>query len=366
MVTVTRALIPPLDEYLTLVRQVCSTRHFTNHGPMVGSFEEKLLDLLSCGCEANTVYVSSCANGTLGLELVLRALDLGGKRVVTTPFTYVATLSALLAVGCTPVFVDIDPQSLCITPEDVHACLDEGISAILPVHIYGNACDVKGFGELSKSADVPVIYDAAHAFGACYEGESLLTFGSLAVGSFHATKVFHTCEGGCVVSHDKGMRDVLHCIRAFGHVGDTHIMPGINAKMSEIHAAMGLCLLPYVQAGIAARKTLTELYDTLLAPLPLRKPRWREGLQSNYAYYPIIFQTESELLTVQAALNAREVFTRRYFYPALNTLPYLKDAWKKSCPVAESISHRVLCLPLYADLHVEDVYYVSDVIKNAL
>lgn len=236
----------------------------------------------------------------------------------------------------------------------------------MPVHIYGNGCDVTGFEIFSQRMDIPIIYDAAHAFGTSFGGRSLLTYGDCAAGSFHATKVMHTCEGGCVVSHTEDVRDKLTLMRAYGHMSDTHVMPGINAKLSELHAAMGLCLLPYVQEGSVARKQLTQLYDVLLADLPLQYPAWREGLERNYAYYPVLFENEKTLLAAQAALCAQDIVPRRYFYPSLTTLTYVKDQWKSSCPVAESVSSRVLCLPLYTDLLPQDVERIARILRNTL
>lgn len=369
MITVTRASVPSFEEFLALARGVFEARHFTNHGPLVNRFEVFLKNWLTSKAVPQphpNFYVTSCNNGTSALILALRALGVEGKRVITTPFTYVATLSALLAAGCEPVFVDVDPETLCLTPEAAEQVLDSDVGGVLPVHIYGNACDVAGFSTLSQKYRIPVIYDAAHAFGAQYSGQSLLAFGDCAAGSFHATKVLHTCEGGCVVSHSEAVQNELTLMRAFGHVGDTHVMSGINAKMSELHAAMGLCLLPHVQDGIAARKTLSEYYDTLLAGLPVQYPAWRAGLQRNYAYYPVIFESEKALLAVQTALHAQSIAPRRYFYPALNTLPYLKDEWKRTCPVAESVSHRVLCLPLYAELTHAQAHAIVTALKNSL
>lgn len=365
MLTVTRASSPPVEEYLELVRQVLESLHFTNQGPLVARLEAELSALLQSQA-APSLQVLTSANGTLALEMALRALGLEGKRIITTPFTYVATLSAILAVGATPLFVDIDPQTLCITPETAREHLSDDVSAILPVHIYGNACDVVGFNALAESAGIPVVYDAAHSFGTTLYGQSVFSYGACAIGSFHATKIMHTAEGGCVACQNKDLLEKLRLIRAFGHVGDTHIMPGINAKMSDLHAALGLCILPLVEKNILARKALTALYDAQLAAAPLHFPLWREGLTRNYAYYPIIFENEADLLRVQKVLQEADILPRRYFYPALTCLPYVQEAWKTPCPVAESVSKRVLCLPLFAQMTQEDVERVALLLHKTL
>ena len=365
MLTVTRASSPPVEEYMALVRQVLESLHFTNQGPMVARLEAELSAQLQSQ-DAPSLQVLASANGTLALEMALRALGLEGKRIITTPFTYVATLSAILAVGATPLFVDIDPQTLCITPETVQQHLSEDVSAILPVHIYGNTCDVTGFNALSESTGIPVVYDAAHSFGTTLYGKSVFSFGACAIGSFHATKIMHTAEGGCVACQNKDLLEKLRLIRAFGHVGDTHIMPGINAKMSDLHAALGLCILPLVEKNILARKALTDLYDDQLAAMPLHSPLWRDGLKRNYAYYPIIFENEAVLLRAQKALREADILPRRYFYPALTRLPYAQAAWKTPCPVAESISERVLCLPMFAQMTQDDVERIVHMLGKTL
>lgn len=363
MITVTRADAPKVEDFLVLVRQIFASRQFTNHGPMVVRFEQALESYL-CAEASSPCFVSTCNNGTSAITLALNALDIKGKRVITSSFTYVATLSAILAAGCVPLLVDIDPDTLCLTPDAAAQAAHTNVGAVLPVHIYGNACDVEGFDALARTTGLPVVYDAAHAFGARYAGQALLSFGDCAASSFHATKVMHTCEGGCVVSHCEDMRGKLSLIRAFGHVNDTHVMAGGNAKMSELHAAMGLCLLPRVPQGIASRKVLSDTYDTLLAPLPLQRPAWREGLQRNYAYYPVIFESETALLAAQRALQAQDIVPRRYFYPALTALPYVQEAWKRPCPVADSVSHRILCLPLYGDMTEMDVRRISNILLD--
>ena len=317
--------------------------------------EQRLTDLLA------VPHLALCANGTLALQLALRASGLAGKEVVVTAFSYAATVSALLWEGCTPIFADIDEDTLCLSPADAARRIGPNTAGILPVHLYGNACDVEGIGTLAKDAGLITLYDAAQAFGSSLNGHSLPSFGDYATCSFHATKIFHTVEGGCVVTHDKSAADKLRLMRACGHVGDTHIMPGTNAKLSEMHAAMGLSLIDRVQESIAARGRVAQIYDALL-PVggALRRPTLHPGLTHNHAYYPVVFESEAVVLRVMDTLQQENIHPRRYFYPALNTLPYLPD--RQSCPTAESVARRVLCLPLYAELEERTVERIVQII----
>ena len=295
-------------------------------------------------------------------------MGLNGKTVITTPFTYVATLSALLWEGCTPLFADIDPESLCLSPGEAARQLEAHPEAagLLPVHVYGNACDVNTLGAVARQGGLAVLYDAAHAFGSRLDGKSLFAFGDAATASFHATKLFHTVEGGCIVAHDPALKEELELLRAFGHRGDTHYSLGINAKLSELHAAMGLCLLPQLADTIAQRAVLTGLYDAALNLGPdgapnqegMRRPRLAPGLDWNHAYYPVIFPDAGARARVTRALEARDIHPRRYFFPSLTRLPYVDCP---PCPVAEDMAERVLCLPLWADMAPELVAEIADV-----
>ena len=366
-VQVTRASLPELDEYLACVRRIFETRNLTNMGEFAQRLEKELELVL------NAPAIAVCANGTLALQLALRLLKLNGKTVITTPFTYVATLSALLWEGCTPVFADIDPKSLCLSPEEARRQLDAHPEAagILPVHVYGNACDVKALDALARERGIAVLYDAAHAFGSRLDGKSLFAFGDAATASFHATKLFHTVEGGCVVARNPKAKAELELLRAFGHRGDTHSALGINAKLSELHAAMGLCLLPKLAESIALRSALTDLYDGCFGIGPdgapglegLWRPRLAPGLDWNHAYYPLIFPSTKTRLQATEALEARDIHPRRYFYPSLTRLPYVKS---QPCPVSEDMAERVLCLPLWADMKPELAQEIATVTLTAL
>ena len=355
---VTSAIVPDPGEYAAYITEILSTRHLTNRGVFATRLERKLSDFLG------VPYLALCTNGTMALLLALRVARLQGKEVITTPFSYVASVSALLWEGCTPVFADIEEETLCIDPRKLEGALSDDTAGVLPVHIYGNACDVDGIGRFAGSHGLQVVYDAAQAFGSTYEGRSLLSFGDFSTASFHATKVFHTVEGGCVVARTKEAHDELNLMRAFGHIGDTHYSLGINAKVTEPHAAMGLCLLDRVRENIAGRKLVSEMYDARMPSGGLRKPALRAGLSYNYAYYPVVFDTEKAMRRALDGLRGENVFPRRYFYPALNTLPYLTR--RQACPVAESIAARVLALPLYAELQESTVERIMRIIVHAL
>ncbi len=365
-VHVTRAALPPLEDYLACVRRIFSTHGLTNMGEFARGLEAELTRTLDAPA------LAVCANGTLALQLALRLLGLNGKTVITTPFTYVATLSALLWEGCTPIFADIDPHSLCMDPAEAARQLDAHPEAagLLPVHVYGNACDVDALEALTRERGVALLYDAAHAFGSRIRGKSLFAFGDAATASFHATKLFHTVEGGCIVARDPARTKELELLRAFGHVGDTHFSLGINAKLSELHAAMGLCLLPELPANIARRATVTGMYDETLglagdgAPGAegLRRPRLAPGLAWNHAYYPVIFPDGGVRARVTEALEARDIHPRRYFFPSLTRLPYVQSP---PCPVAEEMAERVLCLPLWADMAPELTREIAELTRAA-
>jgi len=252
----------------------------------------------------------------------------------------------------------MDPAKLANTLDS-----DADICGILPVHIYGNICDVESLEKLGKDAALPVIYDAAQCYGSEYLGRSVLDYGDYAVCSFHATKVFNTGEGGAVFAHTDEQLQAIRLLRAGGHVGDTHIRLGINAKLSEVNAALGLCLLNTTAGNIAGRKAVSSMYDAMLPERGIRRPRLRPGLTYNYAYYPVIFDSEAILLRVMDALHRGNIFPRRYFFPALNTLPYL-PIHGQSCPVAESVARRVLCLPLYAELEESAVEKIAAIISG--
>lgn len=356
---VTKSFLPPKAEYDDYIQKIFETHHLTNYGLLEAALQNKLSTYL------NTKHICLTANGTLALMIALRHAGLSGKKVITTPFTYVATLSALLWEGCIPIFADIDQNTLCINPKSIKHILIKHPDAagIVPVHVFGNACDTVGIQAICHKHNLTCIYDAAHAFGATLYNRSLMDYGDFAIGSFHATKLFHTVEGGCIISHTDQDQQNISLHHAFGHIQDDYYTLGINAKLSEIHAAMGLAILPHLPNIIAKRKKICDLYDDLLPLDILKRPHFHDDLDYNYAYYPIQFPDEASLCTVKMALEAHNIFPRRYFYPSLTTLSYLPTISKNcECPIADRTALTSLCLPLYPDLSEEKIKQITSII----
>ncbi len=354
-IDVTKAFLPPLADYQQYIVQIWQSGQLTNQGPLVQDLETKLKKRI------DTPYLHLVTNGTLALQLALRAYDVKGKEVITTPFSYVASTSAILWEGATPIYVDIDKTSLCIDPKKIEAAITQQTKAILAVHVFGNACDIDAIAEIADRHNLPVIYDGAHAFGADYKSKSLLSYGDITICSFHATKLFHTVEGGAVITNNSAVSEKIELLKRFGHNGDDHIMLGINAKSTELQAAMGLCNLKYVDEIIQKRKSLVEQYDKLLTG-KFEKTELRTGTTNNYAYYPIIFSNKVELDAATKKLQAKNIFPRRYFYPSLNKLPYLDN--DQACPVSESVAERILCLPLSTYLDEKTVQGICEVLLS--
>ncbi|MCI1752571.1 MAG: DegT/DnrJ/EryC1/StrS family aminotransferase [Flavobacteriales bacterium] len=350
-INVTRSFLPPREEFDAWMDKVYAGRVLTNNGPIHKELEETLCDRFKMP------HLRLLANGTLALQLAIRALGITGK-VITTPFSYVATTSSILWEGCEPVFVDVDPKTCCIDTSLIESAITPDVTAILATHVYGIPCDVEAIDTLAKKHGLKVIYDAAHAFDVEYKGKSILSYGDASILSFHATKLFHTVEGGAVVLHDAEADKKLCLLRSFGHIYDEHFCLGINAKMSELHAAMGMAVLPHVEQIIAERKKLVELYDILLAGRVEQPIAPKETVQ-NHGYYPIILNTGEAREKVMAALASEGIFARRYFFPSLDTLPYVSSP---VCAISRSISDRVICLPLYAELADADVKRIASIV----
>lgn len=357
MITVTKTYLPPLKEYIKYVEKIWKSGFITNNAENVLSLESKLKKHLQV---KHLFFVS---NGTTALQIAIRALDLTGGDIITTPFSYVASTSSIVWEHCKPVFVDIDPNTLTIDPSKIQNAITSKTKAILAVHVYGNACDVEAINKIAKKNKIKVIYDAAHAFGVIYKKTSLVNFGDISTLSFHATKLFHTVEGGAVITSDDEIAHKISYLRNFGHNGEEAFFGlGINGKNSEFHAAMGLAILPKVKSLILKRKKLHKLYDHILKWGNLRKQLLMTNLKYNYSYYPIILESETQLLKVRDNLNKKNIYPRRYFFPSLNTLNYVK---KYDCPVAEDISKRVLCLPIYESLSKKDVKLIAKLVLGA-
>lgn len=356
MIHVTKTYLPPLEDYVARLKDVWEGGYLTNNGPLSKRLAGDIAEFLGVS------HLELVANGTLAIQLAIKALGLQGE-VITTPYSYVATTSSILWEGCEPVFVDIEPESFCIDPDLVEAAITERTSAILATHVYGYPCDVEQIGKIAEKHGIKIIYDAAHAFGVRVGGRSILQYGDCSTLSFHATKLFHSAEGGAVVCKDAELANRVYLLKKFGHFGeDQYIDIGINAKMSELHAAMGLCVLPKVGEIIALRKQCFAWYEERLAGCNLIRPAVPAEIDYNYAYFPVVFPTHEIMARVRQALLEAGVSPRRYFYPSLNTLPYLKPELKRDCPVSESIASRVLCLPLYVGLSQDEIGTVCDLI----
>lgn len=356
MIPVTKSFLPPIEEYIEYLKQIWDSNQLTNHGPLVKELEQKLEDFLGV---KHLFFVS---NGTIALQIAIKALDLHHE-VITTPFSYVATTSSLVWEGCKPVFVDIDPNTLCIDPDLIEAAITPRTTAILATHVYGIPCDVEQIQSIAEKHHLKVIYDAAHTFGVRYQGKSLVSYGEISTLSFHATKLFHTVEGGAIITNDDELAHRISYMRNFGHNGPEAFWGlGINGKNSEFHAAMGLCNLTHLEEIISARRQVCAWYDDLLVGSSLTRPTLPKGAKYNFAYYPVLFPSEELLLKAKDLLNQNAIFPRRYFYPSLNNLPYVEAV---SVPVAESVSPRVLCLPLYPELNKDDLTRIAKIIDVA-
>lgn len=348
---ITRPYLPPKEEYLKRVSAIFERDILTNQGPEVQELEARMRELF--GVE-HFQYVT---NGTVALQLALRALDITEGEIITTPFSYVATTSSILWERCTPVFVDIEPDNFTLDPAKIEAAITPRTKAIMPVHVFGYACNVEAIQAVADKYHLKVIYDAAHTFAARYKGRALCSYGDISTLSFHATKLFHTIEGGACIVNNTEVNKKLDLIKRFGHNGDEHFTLGINAKQDEFNAAMGNALLPHLDYILAERKKLSELYDSLLAG-KLRRPANQQGLEYNYAYYPVVFESEKDLLAAFERLHGIDVYPRRYFYPSLNTLSYLEQT--ESCPISEDISVRIACLPLFVGLTEEIIKKICE------
>ncbi|MBF0593179.1 MAG: DegT/DnrJ/EryC1/StrS family aminotransferase, partial [Nitrospirae bacterium] len=310
---VTRTYLPDVDRYQTYVREIFQGGWLTNYSRFVRELEGRLASYLGVR------HVIVVANGTLALQVAYKALDLKGE-VISTPFTFVATASSLVWEGLTPAFVDIDPETLNLDAAMIEDNITDKTSAIVAVHVFGNPCAIRDINRIAKRHALKVIYDASHAFGVDYDGGSVLEWGDISTLSFHATKIFHTAEGGAIVTDDDDVAARVRRMINFGITGPDSIEDlGINAKMSELHATLGLCVLDDMEKITASRRKVFERYETSL-PAGLQRQRHESLASRNYGYYPVIFQTEGQLLDVKAKLNAKDIYPRRYFFPSLNTV----------------------------------------------
>jgi dTDP-4-amino-4,6-dideoxygalactose transaminase len=356
MINVTKPFLPPYSEYAAYLQGIWERNWLTNNGPLVNELELKLKEYL------RVKHMLFLGNGTVAIQIAMKVLDLKGE-VITTPFSFVATTSSIVWEGAKPVFADIDPKTFNIDPSKIEALITDKTTGILATHVYGNACDVEAIDKIAKKHNLKVIYDAAHAFGSTYKGKSLFEYGDVATASFHATKVFHSTEGGAVFANDPELIRKMSLVRNFGFNGpEAFDGVGINGKNSEFHAAMGLAVLKHVDDLLAARKEQALMYDEALAPVRVQKPEIFPGTEWNYSYYPVVFESEALLLKSMEMLQANWIYPRRYFYPSLSGLEYVD---KYPTPIADDISCRVLCLPMYHSLKREDIYFIARLLARA-
>lgn len=359
MIPVTKSFIPPIEEYTEQVNRAFENEWLTNRGELVNELEAKLSSYLGLG--GTSILCTS--NGTVPIQIALKLLGLRGE-VITTPFSYVATTSSIVWENCTPIFVDIHPDYLTIDETKIEDAITERTTCILATHVFGNSCNVLEIERIAKKHNLKVIYDAAHCFGVRVNGKSIFEYGDISTCSFHATKLFHTGEGGAIFTSNDELFEKIYFHHNFGHNGPVAFHGlGINAKISEIQSAMGLAVLPYIDEIIEDRRKIVALYLENLNLNKIRRIKLRENIEWNYSYFPVIFSNECELLRVENALKKHNILPRRYFYPSLNRLPYLNQT---TMEISESISSSILCLPLFKGMNVCDVEMICDVINSEL
>ncbi len=361
LINVTRSSIPDFEEYCNEIKEIWESHWLTNMGAKHKAFEEGIKKYL------NAKNVSLYVNGHLALENIISAFGLKGE-IITTPFTFASTTHAIVRNGCTPVFCDIDPITYTIDADKIEALITDKTVAILPIHVYGNVCDVEKIDKIAKKYNLKVIYDAAHAFGVTYKGESVANLGDASIFSFHATKVFNSIEGGAVTFSDEGLTQVLKDLKNFGIHGPEKVAyVGGNAKMNEFCAAMGICNLRHIDAEIEKRGLICAHYRKRLGKVQgIILNKIQNDVKTNFAYFPVVFncfkKTRDE---IQKELAESNIIVRKYFYPLVNDFDCYKglDGYDSSkTPVAKAVSNCVITLPLYADLSLEDVDRICDII----
>lgn len=356
MLTISKPFLPTHDEYGVFLRGIWARERLSNNGPLACELEARLAEFIK------VPQVCLVDNGTQALILMLRAMELQGE-VIVPAFTHAATINAVVWAGLTPVFADAD-LDYNVDPASVASAISPATSAILATHVYGLPCAIDDLRNIAQQHGLALVFDGAHALGTTNQGKSTLAYGDACAVSFHATKIFHTVEGGAVFTHNNEIANRVRLLRNFGAPAKADFPPacvGINAKLSEIHAAMGLCLLPYVPQLIEARRQLHTSYLQALSGLPLETPIVSNDIKWNHAYYPLRFPSLVASTAAQTALAEAGIETRRYFWPALNTLAHFSGA---PCPIAEAHARQVLCLPCHHDVKEKDVVRISDIIKK--
>lgn len=356
MIPITKPFLPPRKEYKSLINDVWKRNRLTNNGPLVQNLEEELCNYL------DVPYIKYVSSGTIALQIAIKALKLKGE-IITTPFSHVSTTSSIVWEDCKPVYADINPETLNIDPTNIEPLITGETSAILATHVFGNPCNMKAIKTIADKYNLKVIYDGAHSFGTRYNGESVYNFGDISTASFHATKLFQTVEGGAVITRSAELNERISKMRNFGHAGfGNYEGLGINGKSGEFRAAMGLCNLQYIEDVLTVRKNQYEKYDSLLKQTGIKHQKIQaDTTYYNCAFYPVVFESEKTTIATKRALEALDIYPRRYFYPSLNKLDY---AGKQSAPVSESISKRILCLPLYYELADDEITQICEVIAG--
>lgn len=355
MINVTKTFFPELEIYNDYLKRIWKNQWLTNRGELTIELEEKLKTFL----QVKNIIITT--NGTLPIQIALKILANNGE-IITTPFSYVATTSSIIWENCKPIFVDIHPEYLTIDETKIEKAITSKTTAILATHVFGNPCNVELIEKIALKYNLKVIYDAAHCFGVTYNNQSIFNYGDVSTCSFHATKIFHTGEGGAMFCNDKTIYDKLYYSHNFGHNGplDFHGL-GINAKISELQSAMGLAVFESIDAIFAERRKVVDFYNSNLDFSTLKTIKIREHTQWNYSYYPVIFSSEKSLLATQKLLNENSIFPRRYFYPSLNTISFVNG---EKMEISESIASRILCLPLYVGLNKEELTKIVTIINN--
>ena len=354
MINVTKTFLPTIEAYQSYLNRAWEKVWLTNRGELTLELEQKIKKKY----QINNIIITN--NGTIPLQIALKLLGNQGE-IITTPFSYVATTSAIIWENCKPVFVDIHPEYLSIDETKIEAAITPNTTAILATHVFGNPCHVDAIEQIAKKHNLSVIYDAAHCFGVTYNNNSIFNFGDVSTCSFHATKIFHTGEGGAMFCNDENLYHKLYYSHNFGHNGplDFHGL-GINAKISELQSAMGLAVFDHLDFIFSERKKVVDFYLENLDFTTISTMKIRENTQWNYSYFPVIFNSEEELLKVQQKLNEAEIFPRRYFYPSLNRIDFVNG---EEMPISESIASRILCLPLYVGLTEEELQLIVNLIN---
>lgn len=361
---ITQPDLPDIEEFFPYLKEIWQRKQVTNNSKFHQELEQKLAQFLG------VKHVSLFANGTLALMVALKSLDLKGE-VITTPFSFVATSNALLWNNLKPIFVDIDHDTLNLNPEKIEKAITKETTAILPVHVYGNPCDVKSIKKIAQKHNLSLIYDAAHAFGTKINNKSILNYGDLSILSFHATKIFNTIEGGAIICHNKEAKKKIDRLKNFGIVNKTTVEEaGINAKMNELQAAMGLLQLKHIKGNIKKRKEIAETYRKELKNINgISLLEKKDSVEYNYGYFPILIDKEKYGMTrdeLYEKFKQNNIHVRRYFYPLISDFsPYkqLKSSNKNNLPIANDIANKILCLPIYPELEKKDIERIINLIR---